>query len=45
MVGQNYGLDFDFFWNLVTNLKKIRDQNYKELKDKLIKNFIFNLEN
>ena len=29
----------------VTNLKKIRDQNYKELKDKLIKNFIFNLEN
>ena len=29
----------------VTNLKKIRDQNYKGLKDKLIKNFIFNLEN
>ena len=29
----------------VTNLKKIRDQNYKELNDKLIKNFIFNLEN
>ena len=29
----------------VTNLKKISDQNYKELKDKLIKNFIFNLEN
>ena len=29
----------------VTNLKKIRDQNYKELSDKLIKNFIFNLEN
>ena len=29
----------------VTNLKKIRNQNYKELKDKLIKNFIFNLEN
>ena len=29
----------------VTNLKKIRDQNYKELKNKLIKNFIFNLEN
>jgi len=28
----------------VTNLKKINDQNYKELKDKLIKNFIFNLE-
>ena len=24
MVGQNYGLDFDFFWNLVTNLKKIK---------------------
>ena len=29
----------------VTNLKKIHDQNYKGLKDKLIKNFIFNLEN
>ena len=29
----------------ITNLKKIHDQNYKELKDKLIKNFIFNLEN
>ena len=29
----------------VTNLKKIHDKNYKELKDKLIKNFIFNLEN
>ena len=29
----------------VTNLKKIRNQNYKELKDKLIKNLIFNLEN
>ena len=28
----------------VTNLKKIHDQNYKELKDKLIKNFILNLE-
>ena len=29
----------------VTNLKKIHDQNYNSLKDKLIKNFIFNLEN
>ena len=29
----------------VTNLKKIHDQNYKGLKDELIKNFIFNLEN
>ena len=29
----------------VTNLKKINDQNYKGLKDRLIKNFIFNLEN
>ena len=29
----------------ITNLKKIHDQNYKDLKDKLIKNFIFNLEN
>jgi len=28
----------------VTNLKKIHDQNYNGLKDKLIKNFIFNLE-
>ena len=28
----------------ITNLKKIHDQNYKELKDKLIKNFILNLE-
>ena len=27
MVGQNYGLDFDFFWNLVTNLKKIKIKN------------------
>ena len=26
MVGQNYGLDFDFFWNLVTNLKKIKNK-------------------
>tara|TARA_B100000989_G_scaffold266982_1_gene220804 strand:- start:461 stop:1090 length:630 start_codon:yes stop_codon:yes gene_type:complete len=29
----------------VTNLKKINNQNYTKLKDKLIKNFIFNLEN
>ena len=29
----------------VTNLKDIHNQNYKGLKDKLIKNFIFNLEN
>jgi len=29
----------------VTNLKNINNRNYKELKDKLIKNFIFNLEN
>ena len=29
----------------VTNLKKIHDQDYKGFKDKLIKNFIFNLEN
>ena len=29
----------------VTSLKKIHDQNYNGLKDKLIKNFIFNLEN
>ena len=29
----------------VTNLKNIHNQNYKGLKDKLIKNFIFNLEN
>ena len=29
----------------VTNLKKIRNQNYKELKNELIKNFILNLEN
>ena len=28
----------------ITNLKKIHDQNYKELKDKLIKNFILNLK-
>lgn len=29
MVGQNYGLDFDFFWNLVTNLKKIKIKKTK----------------
>ena len=29
----------------VTNLKKIKDQNYNELDDKLIENFISNLEN
>ena len=29
----------------VTNLRKIRNQNYKGLKNKLIENFIFNLEN
>ena len=29
----------------VTNLKTIKDQNYNELDDKLIKNFISNLEN
>ena len=29
----------------ITNLKKIKDQNYKELKNKLIKNFISNLQN
>ena len=29
----------------VINLKKIKDQNYKELKDILIKNFILNLQN
>ena len=28
----------------VTNLKKINDQNYKDFGNKLIKNFIFNLE-
>ena len=27
----------------VTNLKKINDQNYKDFRNKLIKNFIFNL--
>ena len=29
----------------VTNLKKIHNQNYEGLKNKLIENFIFNLEN
>jgi lipoyl(octanoyl) transferase len=29
----------------VTNLQKIKDQNYKELKNRLIKNFISNLQN
>ena len=29
----------------VTNLKNIHNRNYKGLKDKLIKNFIFNLKN
>jgi lipoyl(octanoyl) transferase len=29
----------------VTNLKKIKDQNYKKLKNRLIKNFISNLQN
>ncbi len=29
----------------VTNLREIKDQNYKELKNILIKNFISNLEN
>ena len=29
----------------VTNLKKISNQNYKSFKDKLIENFILNLEN
>ena len=29
----------------VTNLKKIKNQNYKELKKILIKNFISNLQN
>ena len=28
----------------ITSLKKIKDQNYKYLKDKLIKNFILNLQ-
>ena len=29
----------------VTNLKKIKNQNYSELEDKLINNFILNLQN
>ncbi len=29
----------------MTNLKKIIDQNYEKMKDKLIENFIFNLKN
>ena len=29
----------------ITNLKEIKNQNYKDLEDKLIKNFISNLEN
>ena len=29
----------------ITNLKNIKNQNYKELKNKLIENFILNLEN
>ncbi len=29
----------------VTNLKEIKDQNYKDLANKLIKNFTFNLKN
>ena len=29
----------------ITNLKKIKDQNYKELNNRLIKNFISNLQN
>lgn len=29
----------------VTNLKEIEDQNYKELGDKLVENFILNLKN
>ena len=29
----------------ITNLKKIKDQDYKELENKLIKNFISNLQN
>ena len=29
----------------VTNLKKISDQNYNELEDKLIENFLINLKN
>ena len=29
----------------VTNLKNIKDQNYKEIENKLIENFIYNLKN
>ena len=29
----------------ITNLEKISNQNYKDLKDKLVKNFIYNLKN
>ena len=29
----------------ITNLKNIKDQNYKEIGNKLIENFISNLEN
>ena len=29
----------------ITNLKKIKDQNYKDLENKLIENFISNLKN
>ena len=29
----------------VTNLNKIKDQDYKDLEDKIIKNFILNLKN
>ena len=29
MFGQNYGLYFDFFWNLFTNLKKIKNKKTK----------------
>ena len=29
----------------ITNLKEIKNQNYKDLKDKLIENFILNLKN
>ena len=29
----------------ITSLKKIKDQNYKHLKNKLVKNFILNLQN
>ena len=29
----------------ITNLKNIKDQNYKGIEDKLIENFILNLKN